>query len=165
MTEKPPAKAKKKKRDTTTEKTTGVELVAQEHGGALNSGGTPGNKGGAGGHVSAIRQYCRGSFAERVVILEQIADGEPLPMTKIVDGEVETMAVSATIKDRADAIDKLGKYGGVDKLALTVDEQPEREMTPERRLELWESLKRLKTLEEFEKLLVDAAKKQLVREE
>ncbi len=135
-------------------------MVAQEHGGALKSGGTPGNKGGTGRPPSAIREHCRGSFAERVAILEAIADGEPLPMTKIDGDETITIQVSAAIRERTQAIDMLGKYGGVDKLALTVDEQPEDEMTPERRLAIWEAIKRIKNVEELEKMMVNAAKKQ-----
>ena len=116
-------------------------MVAQEHGGALKSGGTSGNRGGSGRPPSAIREHCRGSFAQRVAILEAIADGEPLPMTKIDGDEEITIQVSAAIRERTQAIDMLGKYGGVDKLALTTDEQPEDEMTPERRLAIWEGIK------------------------
>ena len=137
-------------------------MVAQEHGGALKSGGTPGNKGGTGRPPSAIREHCRGSFAERVAILEDIADGKPLSMTKIDGDEEITIQVSAAIRERTQAIDMLGKYGGVDKLALTVDEQPEDEMTPERRLAIWEAIKRIKTVEELEKTLVTAAREQSV---
>jgi len=139
-------------------------MVAQEHGGALKSGGTPGNKGGTGRPPSAIREHCRGSFAERVAILEDIADGKPLSMTKIDGDEEITIQVSAAIRERTQAIDMLGKYGGVDKLALTVDEQPEDEMTPERRLAIWEAIKRIKNVEELEKMMVDAAKKQAATE-
>jgi len=40
------------------------------------------------------------------------------------------------------------------------DEGGGEEMTPERRLALWEQLQRIKTVEEFEKMLVEAAKNQ-----
>ena len=124
----------------TTKITTG-ELVAQKHGGALRNGGT--NKGGPGRPPSKVRQRCRDSFEERLPFLEGV-----------VDDDEERMS------ERLKAQEMLGRFGGVDKVALTVDEQPETEMTPERRLALWEQLQRIKTVEEFERLLVGAAKKQ-----
>ena len=129
----------------TTEPTTGMAIVPQEHGGALNAGGTPGNKGGDGRPPSKVREACRQSFAERVPILEKIADGK-LPDVKPAD--------------RAKAMDMLGKYGGVDKIALTLDEQPERELTPERVKDLWAQLEMIKDIKQFERMLVAAAAKQ-----
>ena len=145
-------------------KDSGKDLVPQLHGGALKKGGMPGNKGNpqsSGIVPSAIRQHCRGSFAERVSILEDIADGNPMPMTKVVGDEVIELEISATIKDRTQAIDLLGKYGGVDKLSLTVDEQPEEAMTPERITSLFEQIQRIRTVKQLEKLLVGAVKKQI----
>lgn len=52
------------------------ELVPQPHGGALLSGGVPGNKGGTGRPPSTIRRRLRGSFEDRIPTLEKIADGE-----------------------------------------------------------------------------------------
>ena len=122
----------------------GPQLVEQEHGGALKTGGTPGHKGGTGRPPSAIRELCRGSFAERLEVLTDIAD----------DTEAKTI-------DRIRAIDLLGKYGGVDKLALTEEEQPVAgAMTPERIAEWWEQIERIKTVKGFEKMLTDAAKEQ-----
>ena len=141
-------------------KVSGKDLVEQEHGGALLRGGVVGHKGGRGQQPHAIREHCRGSFAQRVAILEAIADGEPLPMTKIDGDETTTIQVSAAIRERTQAIDMLGKYGGVDKLALTVDEQPEEADTPERAARLWMMLKQIKSVHALEKLLVGADKKQ-----
>ena len=123
-------------------------LVEQGHGGALLTGGAKGHRGGSGRPPSAIREHCRGSFAERVKVLEQIADGE-LPNTNV------------SPNDRTRAIDLLGKYGAVDKIALTVEEQPETEMTPERIAGLWERLQRIQSVEQLEKMLVATARKQL----
>ena len=123
----------------------GPRLVEQDHGGALLSGGIKGHNGGTGRPPSAIRELCRGSFAERLEVLTDIAD----------DTEAKTI-------DRIRAIDLLGKYGGVDKLALTADELPEEADTPERTARLWEMLQRIKNVAELEKLMVDHAKKQLV---
>ena len=135
-------------------------LVRQKHGGAILVGGG-GPRPGSGRPPSKIREHCRGSFAKRVTILEAIADGQPLPMTRIVDGKTIETQVSAAIKERTQAIDMLGKYGGVAELALTVDEQPEEAHTPERAARLWEMLQRIKSVAALEKLLVDHAKKQL----
>ncbi len=154
---KSPVKRKKK----TTAKT--MTLIPQPQGGALRPGGTQGNRGGTGRPPSTIRDHCRGSFAERVAILEAIADGQPLPMTRIVDGETVNIRLSAAIKERTQAIDLLGKYGGVAELALTVEEQPEEAHTPERAARLWAMLQRIKSVAALEKLLVDHAKKQLGR--
>ena len=50
--------------------------VQQPHGGALNSGGTPGNRGGTGRPPSEVRRVAREAFAERLPILARIAEGE-----------------------------------------------------------------------------------------
>ena len=68
------------------------ELVPQQHGGALLTGGVPGNKGGS-QPPSKIREAMRRSFAERIPLLEAIAD----------DPEERTF-------DRLRAIEILGKY-------------------------------------------------------
>ena len=62
--------------------------------------------------------------------------------------------------DRIGAMKVLADTGGVDKIALTVDEQPELEWTPERITDMWERIERIKTIKQLEKLLVSAAKKQ-----
>lgn len=90
--------------------------------------------GGRGAVPSVIRNALRGSFAQRVDVLEQIADGEAvaksvvslsdvMPYLCVVDGkiwpldglkasEIEIPArVSATPKERIAAIDILAKYG------------------------------------------------------
>ena len=68
-------------------------LVPQPHGGALRVG-NPGNVGGAGRPPSEIREKLRGSFAQRIGIIEELADDK---------------AVSPS--DRLKALDMLGKYG------------------------------------------------------
>jgi hypothetical protein len=112
-------------------------LVPQEHGGALKKGSGPGGLPGAGRPPSAIRERCRGAFAERIPILEEIASDEDLKPS-----------------DRVKAMDVLAKYGGVDKLALTADEQPEQAMTPERVADMWLRLQQIRTVRQLEKLLV-----------
>src|SRR5215213_9855370 len=49
--------------------------IPQPHGGALNAGGTPGNRGGRGYPPSEVRRIARDAFAARVPILERIAEG------------------------------------------------------------------------------------------
>lgn len=84
-------------------------LVAQSHGGALLGGGLPGHAGGGGRPSSALRERLRGSFQERVKVLEEIAD-DP----------------RADPQDRIRAIDILAKYGlGVTR-ELSVDEVRDR---------------------------------------
>ena len=132
-----------KKSSGTSGATSGTDLVAQDHGGALLKGGVVGHKGAGGAQPSAIREACRKSFGERLSMLETIIDNK-----------------EARDLDRIAAMSALGKYGGVDKLALTVDEQPEEADTPERAARLWMMLKQIKSVHALEKLLVGADKKQ-----
>ena len=69
-------------------------LVQQAHGGAVYSGGVPGHRGGPGRPPSALRERLRGSFEDRVTVLEEIADDE-----------------AADPRDRIRAVDTLAKYG------------------------------------------------------
>jgi hypothetical protein len=68
--------------------------ISQPHGGALLSGGRPGNRGGTGRPPSAMRALLSASFEQRIRILEMIADDR-----------------LARVGDRLRAIDILGKYG------------------------------------------------------
>jgi hypothetical protein len=68
-------------------------LVPQPHGGAIKQGGNNGNRGGTGAVPSEIRERLRGSFAERIRVLEDIAD----------HGRNDT--------DRIRAIELMGRYG------------------------------------------------------
>jgi hypothetical protein len=49
--------------------------VLQAHGGALNSGGTPGNRGGGGRPPSEARRMAREMFTDRLPVLDAIAEG------------------------------------------------------------------------------------------
>lgn len=69
-------------------------LVPQAHGGAVYSGGVPRHRGGPGRPPSALRERLRGSFEDRVTVLEEIADDE-----------------AADPQDRIRAVDTLAKYG------------------------------------------------------
>src|SRR2546427_8351809 len=69
-------------------------LVPQAHGGAVYSGGVPGHRGGSGRPPSALRERLRGSFEDRITVLEEIADDD-----------------EADPQDRIRAIDTLAKYG------------------------------------------------------
>jgi hypothetical protein len=84
-------------------------LVRQAHGGALLSGGTPGQQGGTGAPPSALRRRLQGSLADRVRILEEIAD----------DAEV-------CERDRIRAIEVLARYGLGAATELTVENVRER---------------------------------------
>ncbi len=139
-----------------------VGLIVQANGaGALRPGGKPGNNGGPGPPPSAIRAYCRGSFAQRIPVLEQIADGQLMDMTVSHKGKITEVRVKAELKDRVKAIDVLAKYGGVDKLALMPDELPSREITPERVEDMWKRLRKITSIEQLEHLMVAHAEQQL----
>ena len=112
-----------------------------------------GNAGGPGAMPSAIREYCRGAFAKRVPVLEAIADGQPLKFVKIQDGTRVEAEITASVKERVQAIDILAKYGGVDKLAITVEEQPEQVITPERAADIWAKLEVVKSVRNIERIL------------
>ena len=101
---------KRRKQRTASRPKTPVEsptLVPQEHGGALLRGGNYGNKGG-GRPPSEVRARCLGSFAERVAVLEEIADSK-----------------DSSPADRRAAVDTLGKYAGLLKVEHTgADDTP-----------------------------------------
>lgn len=127
--------AKKKTGKKKTPAKTPVGIRPQEHGGALRSGGT--NKGGTGRPPSVIRESLRGSFADRVAVIESIADGAPIqhirvPLIAVLPhvvcpncGEQEMHAndpsslltvefealASASPRDRLAALDLQAKYG------------------------------------------------------
>lgn len=106
-------------------KSTAITTAAvrpQRHGGALRNGGT--NRGGSGRPASAIRERLRGSFAERIPVLEAFADGAA-PITEKCpkcghepdsDGSVEAI----TTTDRLRAMDLLAKYSLGEKTELTL---------------------------------------------
>ncbi|MHB1864363.1 MAG: terminase small subunit [Gemmatimonadaceae bacterium] len=84
----------------------GAEVPTGAH--SSNTGGKPGR---SGRPPSAIRELLRGSFADRVQTLTDIADGEAVVKMRDKYGhETETM-VSADVSDRIKAIDMLAKYG------------------------------------------------------
>ena len=122
----------------------GKDLIKQPHGGALLKGGVTGHKGSLGSPPSKIREAARMAFAERLHVLEAIVDSK-----------------DERTSDRIGAMKLLSDTGGVDKIALTVDEQDETKITPERVAELWERWERIKSVKELEKLMIGAAKKQL----
>ena len=95
------------------------------NGGTLLPGGKPGNKGGIGRPPSAIREHLRGSFAERVKVLESIADGEPIVRVRLPDGSESESRISASPADRIRAIDMLAKYGLGTQVEVPVDKDGE----------------------------------------
>jgi hypothetical protein len=93
-------------------------LVAQPHGGALLPGGT--GAAGAGRPPSAIREHLRGSWAERVRILVDIAEGRIGRRTTTKDGDVIDLGPYPA--DRVRAIELLDRYGGVEKMLAELDD-------------------------------------------
>lgn len=113
-------------------------LVVQPHGGALKTGGNPGNRGGSGPPPSALRDRLRGAMADRIPVIEQIADGEAMVRKEFrvidvlrhvhcpkcggglamnVTDAIEAMSItvlgktSPSSRDRISAIDLAAKYG------------------------------------------------------
>ena len=70
-----------------------VAKIPQPHGGALNSGGTPGHRGGGGRPPGRIREAARLGFDEKIDKLIEVAE----------DAEKDS--------DKLKAIELLGKYG------------------------------------------------------
>lgn len=109
-------------------------LVPGPRGGKLRVG-NPGNRGGLGATPSELRARLRGTFAERVEVLERIADGTPTVRTRVAlkdllphvacpncgetglvarqgheSVEVEGLQ-SASNRDRLGALELAAKYG------------------------------------------------------
>jgi len=84
-------------------------LTPQPHGGALYAGGIPGHIGAGGRPRSVLRQRLRGSFEDRIRVLEEIADD-----------------TSADCQDRIRGLDVLAKYGLGTVKEVSVDEVRER---------------------------------------
>lgn len=91
--------------------------MPQPHGGTLQVG-NPGNRGGPGTTTPQIRARCRGSFLQRIPILEQIADGTLQCEVMTKDGPV---MIGPSHSDVRAAIDTLGKYGGLQVIAVEAE--------------------------------------------
>jgi len=151
-----------------------VEKVPQTHGGALNRGGVPGNRGGSGPMPSQLRERLRGSFADRVPVIEAIADGKPVQKVKLALAHILPhvkcpacgakglqaatrgknvlqieVTMSATPGDRLRALDLAGKYG-----VGTVHEVSI-ENVRERMRSTLAAITRHVTTEQLEKILTD----------
>lgn len=108
-------------------------LIPQPHGGALRTGGTPGNRGGAGRPSSEIRARLRGSFDARVAILEEIADATvPLrgkcehcgevTIAKAETGEEVKAPEQPSYADRLRSLDIMAKIGLEDEADIPAGE-------------------------------------------
>ena len=71
-----------------------VPMRPGRNGGRLRNGSRPGNKGGTGRPPSEIRKKLRGSFEERIKVIEAIADD-----------------AKASTAERLKALDLMAKYG------------------------------------------------------
>jgi hypothetical protein len=60
------------------------KLVPQPHGGALLSGGVPGNRGGTGRPPSAVREIAREAYADRIPRLTAIIDDPESKPSEVV---------------------------------------------------------------------------------
>ncbi len=100
------------------------------------------------------------------VTLKASADLTP-EMTAAVSEVSETIgekggSIKFKLHDKRGALESIGKHFGMftDRRAEEHGGEPAEELTPERMADLWERVKRIKTIERLEKVLVAAAKKQ-----
>ena len=74
-------------------------------------------------------------------------------------------SIKFKLHDKRGALELIGKHFGMftDRRADEYGGEPApEEMTPERMVSLWERVERVKTIKAFEKMLVEASKKQLL---
>lgn len=86
--------------------------------GLLYAGGVPGNAGGSGRPPSAVRHAARESFASRINVLEEIADGattielrEQCPSCGYESPEKVRIPLKTAAADKVKALDLLGRVG------------------------------------------------------
>lgn len=86
--------------------------------GLLYAGGVPGNAGGTGRPPSAVRHAARESFASRINVLEEIADGattielrEQCPSCGYESPEKVRIPLKTAAADKVKALDLLGRVG------------------------------------------------------
>lgn len=120
---------KPKKRVIMTQDTTAVTTatvhpsqvkVPQKHGGALNGGGTKGNKGG-GRTPELVRQLYRDEAAKSVPFLRDVRDGKPVKQHVLVQGVPLEVEVIPETKDRIRAAEVFGKYGLPPEMKVSFD--------------------------------------------
>ncbi len=85
--------------------------VAQAHGGAILSGGVPGNRGGSGRPANLVRARCRAAFDERIDVATQIADNP-----------------DARPQDRLAALMLLARFGGLLDTAYVAEDAERRRL-------------------------------------
>ncbi len=92
-------------------KTKGVELIPQEHGGALRRG-NPGNKGGPGRTPSEIRELMRQPLAKLLPIITEIAKAKDTQTVMCPNcNEKHEVVTYLKARDKLYALDLLAKYG------------------------------------------------------
>ena len=73
-----------------------------------------------------LRERLRGSFADRVATLEQIADGSAIQKVKLPNGQETDTLISADVPDRLKALDLMAKYGLGTQKEVTVEDVRDR---------------------------------------
>jgi hypothetical protein len=169
--------AKKKEPEGNSGGNSGTHLIPQPHGGALLSGGVVGHKGGPGRPPAQLRGDFRDVAELGIDVLRGYVLGRvPVKMVgqcekcghehedySLMPDELEALLGNAPKdSDRLKAIDTAAKYGGVQDLALVAEEMPE-SRTPDREdaKRVWDRVRRIESIEEMEKFLVENARKQL----
>lgn len=91
---------------------TAPELIPQAHGGALYSGGTPGNRGGKGRLRSEIQEELRGPLTQTMLkVIQEVADAPRTRWVKCECGNEIEVKPPAADADRLRAADIVLKYG------------------------------------------------------
>ena len=143
-------------------------LIVQPHGGALLPGGVVGHVGAGGRPPKELREDFRDIAERGLDVLEGYVQGKV--SVKMVGAcekcgheheDYELLPTDLLLlsspkdADRLKALDIAAKYGGVDKLALTPEEQPDRTLTPEKLQDYLERLERAKDIKALEKMLTE----------
>lgn len=93
-------------------KSTALTQIPQTHGGALNSGGTPGNRSGPGRTPNELRALFRKPLAQLLPVVQGIAEAKHTQEVTCPHceekHEVETFA---KVKEKLAAVDLLSRYG------------------------------------------------------
>jgi hypothetical protein len=95
----------------TTVQETKLAKIPQPHGGALNAGGTPGNRGGRGHPPSELRALAREAFARQFPRLEAIAEGRVVVPLVERCGKCGYEPTDAEEQQRAKAIERATRPG------------------------------------------------------
>lgn len=100
----------------------GPSKVPQPHGGALNSGGTPGHKGAGGRTRNEVRELALHGFEKNLPRLIRIAAGTEYRTA--LDSEGDAVQVQPTFRESVEAMRELGNRGVGKMLEIEIPRTP-----------------------------------------